>query len=397
MNASELAYWYRHGRGPLFGSSSGTSDPIDLVDEAVDRVEHEVYGLEVGAGSEVFGSKEDRLDRLEERLLALEEKAEDLDGRKKSRIDKKIARVKKKIARLQRKLGIEPDDDESMGAHYFVPIDQDDHSDPGVLGVRRPGAFGLDPGYAASLREFSSRWLGRAGVVQIRDDVWREGPVIVVSTVHGLRPSGMPRRFSGYRVVVVRGTAASPHYVFGADVPALASRASSDVSTWSKKALQTAGRSGQQAFRWTGGAVKTLGKGALDVVDWAGRAAGNTGRFVASEVADVRSRRAGRRASSLDEAASEIDFLTRPSEIQATSFGDVGDAVADEMFGSVPFGPDEGPYQLWPADAATADEGTILAVPIVPDHPLGRAAHDGAVEGVELFLRERARSGPSPR
>lgn len=85
---------------------------------------------------------------------------------------------------------------------------------------------------------------------------------------------------------------------------------------------------------------------------------------------------------------------------RAGLFGRMGDAVADEMFGSMPSDPDgddEGPLQLWPAAAATADEGTILSVPATPDPTLDGAAGDGAWEGAMDFLSTYRQSASARR
>lgn len=69
-----------------------------------------------------------------------------------------------------------------------------------------------------------------------------------------------------------------------------------------------------------------------------------------------------------------------------------------ELFGSLPV---EllGSHQLTSADAATVDEGTIVAVPVVADHPLHPHTNDAIRSGVSEFLAEygRRRQGAHSR
>lgn len=57
----------------------------------------------------------------------------------------------------------------------------------------------------AAVDDLASEWLGESGVTGVVDDYWRDGPVIVVSTVTGRAPRRLPKRFKGIRVVVVKG------------------------------------------------------------------------------------------------------------------------------------------------------------------------------------------------
>lgn len=135
MNASEFAWLYRHGY--LAGPMSRAVDTFGALEREVDRIDQMV---------DVFGGKEEHLDRLEDRLLGLEEKLEGATGKKAVRLQRKIDRTKKKILRLQEKLGIQPEEDEEeFGAYFFVPADQDETGETGVLGARRGGSFGALP------------------------------------------------------------------------------------------------------------------------------------------------------------------------------------------------------------------------------------------------------------
>lgn len=58
-------------------------------------------------------------------------------------------------------------------------------------------------------------------------------------------------------------------------------------------------------------------------------------------------------------------------------------------FGFSPADPAEGPYQLWPSDAATVNRGTIVTVPVFPEGSLSSSAEEGALQGVDEFLSSR--------
>lgn len=63
-----------------------------------------------------------------------------------------------------------------------------------------------------------------------------------------------------------------------------------------------------------------------------------------------------------------------------------------DVFGSIPVEL-RGSHQLWPADAATADEGSVIAIPVVPDHRLDPLTEDAVRAGVAEFLGRRSRRG----
>lgn len=66
-------------------------------------------------------------------------------------------------------------------------------------------SFGAEqPVMADIISELSTQWLGRGGVLTIHDDMWRSGPVIIVGTVGGVWPEGMPKKFRGVRILAVR-------------------------------------------------------------------------------------------------------------------------------------------------------------------------------------------------
>lgn len=72
--------------------------------------------------------------------------------------------------------------------------------------------------------------------------------------------------------------------------------------------------------------------------------------------------------------------------------------VDGELFGSLPV---EllGTHQLTSSDAATVDEGTIIAVPVIADHPLHPHTNAAVRAGVSEFLSEydRRHGGAAPR
>lgn len=284
-------------RGEMFGLEVESS--LDEIDQDLEELEEESFGLApfiipaaigiVSAAPAIamaFKGKKGRLKALQKKLEKLEAKAEGVEGKKADRIGRKIERLEARIEKLKGKLD-EPidelgdDEDEKMGAasflfehryglgpglgstYTFVPAALEDEDSPyATFGGDR---VSVESGLA--IQELSSIWLGRAGVVQIRDDMWREGPVLVVSTVDGTRPSGFPKRVRGMRIVFVRS---------------------------------------------------------------------------------------------------------------GVSYGSIPTAL-------------QGSHQLWPADAATADEGTILSIPVVSDHRLDPSTEDSVREGVREFLSARER------
>lgn len=203
-------------------------NPYDEVKFGLDEVDDEVSIMEESFGFEPISTaiigiasaapaialalkgKKKRLEALQKKVDKLESKLSTASGKKESRLQKKVDRLNARIDKLKMKLGIPVDgeEEEKMGlysTHSFLPMELEDHSeDPGVLGVRRPGSFGADWTTDRSVANLSAQWLGKAGVVSIGSAQWSSGPVILVHTENGLRPSGLPGFFEGYKVIVLR-------------------------------------------------------------------------------------------------------------------------------------------------------------------------------------------------
>lgn len=204
-------------------------NPYDEVKFGLDEVDDEVSDMEDSFGFEPISTaiiglasaapaialalkgKKKRLEALQKKVDKLETKLSTASGKKEARLQKKVDRLNARIDKLKMKLGIPVDEEdtdlEKMGlysTHSFLPMELEDHSeDPGILGVRRPGSFGADWTTDRSVANLSAQWLGKSGVVSVGSAQWSSGPVIVVYTENGLRPSGLPGFFEGHRVVVL--------------------------------------------------------------------------------------------------------------------------------------------------------------------------------------------------
>lgn len=192
-------------------------DEVSLMEESFgfEPISTAIIGLASAAPAIALAlkGKKKRLEALQKKVDKLEAKLSTASGKKEARLQKKIDRLNARIDKLKGKLGIPIDEEESdlekekMGlysTHSFLPMELEDHSeDPGILGVRRPGSFGADWTTDRSVANLSAQWLGKSGVVGVGSAQWSSGPVITVYTENGLRPSGLPGFFEGYKVVVL--------------------------------------------------------------------------------------------------------------------------------------------------------------------------------------------------
>lgn len=382
-----------------FGSDD-VSVELDVLSSDLDLLDREIFGdfgitalltgLSIAAPAIVMAmkGKVKRLKALKKRLEKLDGKAAIASGKKKDKLDRKISKLSDRIERLAAKIG----EKESMGLYsrqFFVPVESDDHETE----VRRPGVFGLDIRTTSAIRILADRWLGRAGVVGIRDDMWREGPVIIVSTMTGLRPAGMPKRFEGHRIVVVRGAEDAPQYGgvlkdIGKGLSNIGrgvGKAAKAVGQGASSAAKAVGHGASSAAQWTSAQAKKVGQGIGNRSDES-----LASSFTFAPPSSVPAFSAAQAQPPAPVGSAYLSTGAQPRKV-VIKYGAIAEAVVEEMFGSMPADPDEGPWQLQSADAATADGGTIVAVPAVPDARLDPSADRGVFEGVDDFLRHRRR------
>lgn len=381
---------------------------------AADEIERAVDGIALEG--ERFGGKEKRLERLEDKLLSLEESSEGASGSGSSKIKKKIARIKKKIAKLQGKLGIQPDEDEdekddSFGALSFesevdeVDMDLEDleRESFGIIPALIIGAASVAPAIAMaikgkakrleSLKKKLSKLEAKLETVdgkkkdrlqkridKISDRIEKLNAKLGIEdesdekmglySSHSFVPAELEDHSIDPGALGVRRAGA-----FGQDSSSLA------VSRFSEQWLGRAGVLSVQPAQWVQGPVLlvTTANGL--------RPAGMPGAYEGHKIVVMSS--SGPRS----QLVSSIRGGLKSSASRLAS-RDVGETVATSMFGSIPMGPGEGPYQLWTSDAATADDGTIIAIPVFPEGTLSSAAEEGALQGVDEFLFSR---GPRRR
>lgn len=100
------------------------------------------------------------------------------------------------------------------------------------------------------------------------------------------------------------------------------------------------------------------------------------------------------RYGAVDSSTKKLPIEKLRSSAGTLKYGDhIADAVADEMFGSLPVA-GRGAMQLHPVVAPGIDTGSVELVPLHPPPDLTPHADDGIAAGFAEFMREYTGRGP---
>lgn len=135
-------------KGDFYGRLSDSLDSLELDLASIDtdeRFGEPFTAIAIGVSALVSAiakaakTKAKRLEIAERKLEKTESKIDLMpEGKKKERLQKKAERLQERIDKISQKIS------EKMGGYEFIPAEGEVEFEPGVLGARRAGVFGLD-------------------------------------------------------------------------------------------------------------------------------------------------------------------------------------------------------------------------------------------------------------